>query len=57
MDRLDLERIFVITYLISERPYVLQLLHFQWTLAFRVFEIDCKYKLLEYSVDLEVCAF
>lgn len=49
---LDLEGIFVITYLISERPYVSQLLHFPWTVAFIVFEIDCKHK----SLEVEVCA-
>jgi hypothetical protein len=41
------------TYLISGRPYVSQLLHVPWTVAFGVFEIDCKHK----SLELEVCAF
>lgn len=53
MHRLDLEVIFVFTYLISERPYVSQVLHFPWTVAFGVFEIDCKHK----SLELEVCAY
>jgi hypothetical protein len=50
---LDLEGIFVITSLISERPHFTQLLHFPWTVVFGVFEIDCKHK----SLELEVCAF
>jgi hypothetical protein len=57
VDHLDLEAIFVITCLISERPYVSQLLHSPWTVAFGVFEIDCKHTSLEYNVKLEVCAF